>query len=85
MLKNGGNKQIKNIKMISQKIPLIKSDIAELKEFPSDKCTTISELLFGEHFKILEDQVSWIKVKNLSDNYVGWLDKKNIFLVKILT
>ena len=27
----------------------------------------------------MEDQVSWIKVKNLSDNYVGWLDKKNIF------
>ncbi len=36
----------------------------------------VSELLFGEHFEILEKTKGWIKIKNHFDGYEGWIDEK---------
>jgi len=36
----------------------------------------VSEILFGEHFSILEKQDNWLKIQLLNDEYVGWIDLK---------
>lgn len=36
----------------------------------------VSELLFGEHFEILEKAKGWVKIKIQFDGYEGWIDEK---------
>ena len=43
---------------------------------PSDRSEIVSQVLFGEHFSILEKQKQWIKIKLQYDNYEGWVDEK---------
>ena len=38
----------------------------------------VSQLLFGEHFKILEKRKFWSKIRIAFDNYEGWVDNKQI-------
>lgn len=37
-----------------------------------------SQLLFGERVEILETRERWLKIRNLADNAVGWIDRKMI-------
>jgi hypothetical protein len=43
---------------------------------PSDKSEIITQLLFGEHYVVTEEQEKWVKVKNAFDNYEGWICRK---------
>lgn len=43
---------------------------------PSDRSEQVTQLLFGEHFIILEQQTKWSKIKIAFDNYEGWVDNK---------
>ena len=43
---------------------------------PSDRSEQVTQLLFGEHFTILEQQQKWSKIKIVFDNYEGWIDNK---------
>ncbi len=43
---------------------------------PSDRSEILSQVLFGEHFEILEQQKQWVKIKLQFDNYEGWVDEK---------
>jgi len=36
----------------------------------------VSQLLFGEHFQILEQSKGWVKIKLQFDGYEGWIDEK---------
>lgn len=36
----------------------------------------VSQLLFGEHFQILEQSKGWVKIKLHFDGYEGWIDEK---------
>ncbi len=38
----------------------------------------ISQILFGECFEVLEKDREWIKIKNLYDDYEGWVDEKQV-------
>jgi len=42
----------------------------------SKKSKVITQLLFGDNFKILKKNRSWLKIKNYSDNYVGFVNHK---------
>ena len=42
----------------------------------SDKSELVSQLLYGDHFKILEQRKSWSKIRVAFDNYEGWVDNK---------
>ncbi len=46
---------------------------------PSDKVEMTSQILFGEHFKILEKQKKWSKIKLAFDNYEGWIDNNQYY------
>lgn len=43
---------------------------------PSDRSELVSQVLFGEHFQILEQNQKWSKIKLAYDDYEGWIDNK---------
>ncbi len=43
---------------------------------PSDRSELVSQVLFGEHFAILEQHPKWSKIKLAYDDYEGWIDNK---------
>ena len=47
---------------------------------PSEYTEVISQILYGEKFKILSKTKSWIKIKTLFDNYEGYI--KNLNYIK---
>jgi cell wall-associated NlpC family hydrolase len=49
--------------------------IAVRKE-PSDRSEMTTQLLFGDLFEVLEEDGSWVFIKNYFDGYLGWIDKK---------
>ena len=43
---------------------------------PSDKSEMVSQVLFGEHFKVLDKSKQWRKIRLAYDKYEGWIDEK---------
>lgn len=43
---------------------------------PSDKAENITQILFGEHYTIIDSQEKWLQVELANDNYKCWIDKK---------
>jgi cell wall-associated NlpC family hydrolase len=50
--------------------------IVPCRKEPSDKSEMVTQLLFGEHFEILEEKKSWVLIRIAYDNYECWIDKK---------
>ncbi len=50
--------------------------IVPLRATPDDRSEMVSQVLFGEHFTILDHKPKWIYIKLLADGYEGWIDKK---------
>ncbi|WP_340076426.1 C40 family peptidase [Leptobacterium sp. I13] len=48
---------------------------------PSDTSELISQILYGEFFKVLEQRKKWSRVRNAFDNYEGWVDNKQFSLI----
>ena len=40
---------------------------------PSNNSETLSQILYGEKFKVLKNQKNWVKIKTNFDNYIGCL------------
>ena len=55
--------------------------ITPMRAEPSSKAEMLSQLLFGELFQLMEIKEDWWFVKSLHDNYIGWVDKKQVLLV----
>ena len=47
-----------------------------LRSSGSDKAEVVSQLLYGEHFEIIEELKSWSYIKQYFDGYEGWIDNK---------
>jgi gamma-D-glutamyl-L-lysine dipeptidyl-peptidase len=47
---------------------------------PSDKAELITQLLFGDHYEVLEisADAKWVRIKIFADQYEGWIDKKQL-------
>ena len=41
------------------------------------KSKLVTQLLYGESFKIIKKNGTWIKIKNDLDHYKGYVKKKN--------
>jgi len=50
--------------------------IVSLRLEPSDKSELISQVLYGDSFKILEQRKFWNKIRLAFDSYEGWIDHK---------
>tara|TARA_B100000989_G_scaffold218571_1_gene166665 strand:+ start:254 stop:1006 length:753 start_codon:yes stop_codon:yes gene_type:complete len=56
----------------------LNSSKVDIRAKPSTKSEILSQILYGEKFKILERRKNWYKVKTDFDDYVGFI-KKNKF------
>jgi len=50
--------------------------IVPLRVEPSDTCELVSQVLYGEIFKVLEQRKSWSRIRLAFDKYEGWIDNK---------
>ena len=55
--------------------------IVPLRLEPNDASEMISQVLFGDHFKVLEQRKKWSKIRLTFDNYEGWIDNKQFELI----
>lgn len=53
--------------------------IIPLRIEPSDRSEIVSQVLFGEHFEVLESQKQWTRIRLQFDGYEGWIDTKQYF------
>lgn len=52
--------------------------VVPVRSNASDKSEMVSQLLFGEMVELLEKRGSWGKVRCFWDNYIGWVDTKQL-------
>lgn len=52
-----------------------------LRAEPSDRSEMISQLLFGDHFEILEKGDKWFRIRMGYDAYEGWMDPKQMAFI----
>ena len=50
--------------------------IVPLRVEPSDTSELVSQVLYGEIFKVLEQRKSWSRIRLAYDKYEGWIDNK---------
>ena len=50
--------------------------IVSLRKEASDVSEMVSQVLFGEHFKVLEKRKKWSKIRLAFDSYEGYIDNK---------
>jgi hypothetical protein len=50
--------------------------IIPLRAEASDRSEIVSQVLFGEHFEVLEQLKQWSRIKMQYDEYEGWIDTK---------
>ena len=55
--------------------------IVPLRNEPTDVSELVSQVLYGEFFKILEQRKNWSKIRLAFDSYEGWVDNKQYFEV----
>ena len=48
---------------------------------PSDTSEMVSQVLYGTHFKVLEQRKKWSRIRIAFDNYEGWVDNKQFVLI----
>jgi hypothetical protein len=56
--------------------------VIPMRAEPSDKSELINQILFGEGFEVLESHNQWLQVSLKHDQYIGWIDKKQILIVE---
>jgi len=50
--------------------------IIPLRSEPTDRSEIVSQVLFGEHFEVIDKLHQWAKIKLQFDEYEGWIDSK---------
>ena len=55
--------------------------IVPLRHDPSDASEMVSQVLYGEHFKVLEKRKKWSRIRLAFDKYEGWIDNKQFLFI----
>lgn len=63
------------------KYGICETSLIPIRKEPNDRSEMVSQLLFGETFKVLEETVKWTYIKLNLDNYTGWVDNKEVRLI----
>ncbi|RAV27855.1 C40 family peptidase [Sinomicrobium soli] len=56
--------------------------VVPLRSTPSDHAELSSQVLYGEHFKVLEKQKYRSRIRLAYDHYEGWIDNKQYLLIE---
>tara|TARA_R110002049_G_scaffold266984_3_gene443255 strand:- start:5061 stop:5813 length:753 start_codon:yes stop_codon:yes gene_type:complete len=55
--------------------------IVSLRQNPDDTSEMVTQLLYGDHFKVLEQRKFWSKIRVAFDTVEGWVDNKQFTLI----
>ena len=55
--------------------------VIPVRSSSADKSEMVTQLLFGELVEILEQKGSWLRIRCLWDNYLGWVDRQQIQVI----
>jgi len=47
-----------------------------MRDEPNDRSEMVSQTLYGELFKVLEQRKKWSRIRLELDKYEGWIDNK---------
>ncbi|MGB4399052.1 MAG: C40 family peptidase [Daejeonella sp.] len=61
---------------MNQQFGVCNLSLVPVRAEPSDKSEMTSQLLFGDHFTIQENNGKWIRILTAHDEYEGWIDIK---------
>lgn len=53
--------------------------IIPMRAEASDKSEMVNQLLFGEHYKLVEKKAKWFKIRLAHDDYEGWISHNQYF------
>ena len=53
--------------------------IVPVRTDPSETSEMCTQLLFGEHYSIIDENKKWCKIKLALDGYEGWIDQKIVY------
>ncbi len=57
---------------------IINNPLIPIRAEADERSEMISQLLFGQQIEILETVENWYYIKNLADNYEGWIAKRTV-------
>ncbi len=63
------------------KYGLCNLSVVPLRAEPSDASELVSQVLYGELFKVVEQRKKWSRIRLFFDKYEGWVDNKQILLI----
>ena len=43
---------------------------------PADTSEMVSQLLFGEIYRVIDERKKWVKIRAAHDGYESWIDRK---------
>lgn len=52
------------------------------REEPSDRSEMVTQLLFGDTYKVVANKKKWVKIRIDHDGYQGWIDRKQLHLIE---
>lgn len=55
--------------------------IVPLRSEAMDMSEMVTQLLYGDHFKILEKRKKWSRIRLAFDGYEGWIDNKQFIII----
>jgi gamma-D-glutamyl-L-lysine dipeptidyl-peptidase len=55
--------------------------LVPVRKEPSERSEMVTQALFGEHYKILEQIEGWVKIKISFDGYEGWISHRAMNIV----
>ena len=53
--------------------------LVPLRDDPADTSELVSQVIYGDFFKVLEQRKQWSKIRLAFDKYEGWVDNKQYF------
>lgn len=56
--------------------------VVPMRSKPADVAEIVSQLLFGETYKIIEKRRKWTKIECAFDGYTGWIDAKQTTIIE---
>ncbi len=57
--------------------------IIPMRNEPNHRSEMVSQLIFGEKFKVLEETKEWFQILTFDDNYIGWVIKNMVFIADL--
>lgn len=63
-----------------EKMQLLKCELGmiPMRKEPTDRSEMISQIIYGEHAALMDENEKWYMVRTQHDQYEGWVDKKQM-------